>query len=378
VTNHLGVDGVLGDKGRGGGGRILPVEGAQSKTARVVTNHLGVDGVLGDKGRGGGGRILPVEGAQSKTARVVTNHLGVDGVLGHKERGGGGLILPVDRTLVWSGGRVLVRLLYGAGTKVAWFARNTLISKTWAVITESVKQGARVLLWPSGREVAVGSTLRELVEENHVTLELRWSGVGGGVEDDRALFSDHVGAVEAALGRGANVNCTCSILKDTPLHRASDNGNVEVARVLLAVGADLNYKDAREGSTSLHSAARMGRVEMARVLLAAGADINTRNRYGNTALHSAASNNRVEVVQVLLAAGADLNAVGLQGSTPLHWAANNGHPESVEVLLAAGADLNARNDFVSAHPSHCGCSYHTRHLHQTPTFGDLVWSRAVM
>jgi len=140
---------------------------------------------------------------------------------------------------------VLVRLLHAGGPKLAWFARTTPIAKMWDVVGVVVRQGARVLVWPSGGEVAVGAMLGEVVDGNHVTLELRLPGLGGGVEDDEELldasFRGNVGKVEEALGRGANVNCQ-HFMGTRPLHRAAMNGHVEVVQFLLAAGADPNAR----------------------------------------------------------------------------------------------------------------------------------------
>jgi len=214
---------------------------------------------------------------------------------------------------------VLVRLLHGGPPKVAWFPSTTPITKTWDVIANAERQGARLLLLPreSGRKVDLESTLGEIVEGNQLTLELRWAGGGGGWHEDLELYNavgdGHVGQVEAALGRGANVNSPAGSWGSTPLHAAAVNGHVEVAHVLLAARADLNARDRWE-STPLHTAA-LAQVEVAQVLSAAGADVNARDANGNTPLHSASNGSAVvgdrgniEVVQILLAAGADFNA----------------------------------------------------------------------
>jgi len=88
---------------------------------------------------------------------------------------------------------VLVRLLHAGRPKVEWFARTTPITKTWdIIINDAVRQGARVQLWPSGREVALGATLSEIAGGNHVTLELRLPGVGGGAEEDKGAVQQCV------------------------------------------------------------------------------------------------------------------------------------------------------------------------------------------
>lgn len=59
----------------------------------------------------------------------------------------------------------------------------------------------------------------------------------------------------------------------TPLMCAVQNGNIEIAAILLNAGADVNAHDeSMAGSTAVREAAEKGDVEMVRLLLAAGAD----------------------------------------------------------------------------------------------------------
>mmetsp|Transcript_61041 Transcript_61041/g.144210 ORF Transcript_61041/g.144210 Transcript_61041/m.144210 type:complete len:128 (-) Transcript_61041:146-529(-) len=61
----------------------------------------------------------------------------------------------------------------------------TPITEMRKVIGDAMRGGARLLISPTGREVALDATLGQIVDGNHVlTLELRCSGVGGGEEED--------------------------------------------------------------------------------------------------------------------------------------------------------------------------------------------------
>ena len=115
-----------------------------------------------------------------------------------------------------------------------------------------------------------------------------------------------------------------------------------------AVGDALEHGDANahdaEGWTALHIAARNGNVEIARLLLAQpGIDVNVKNKWKSTPLMLAAGVGHLEVVELLLGHAdtkVDLQAA-YYGRTALIEAALNGHLDVVEKLVAHGADVNA-------------------------------------
>jgi ankyrin repeat protein len=125
---------------------------------------------------------------------------------------------------------------------------------------------------------------------------------------------------------------------------AAQNGDLETVKSLLKVNPELVRKIDTLGVTPLHRAAQQGRIDVVRLLLASGADVNAQDKYGNTPLHESALFGHKDVVALLLASKADVNALNKNGETPLHRAAMTGHNDVAELLLANGAGVNAKDN----------------------------------
>lgn len=123
---------------------------------------------------------------------------------------------------------------------------------------------------------------------------------------------------------------------------AAARSDIATVRNLLRQGADVNQA-LGDGTTALHLAAEDGDLELAGLLIYAGADLNAGTRIGAyTPLHLASQNGNTGVVKALLAAGADVHAATANsGVLPVHLAAAAGDPGALETLLEAGADPNA-------------------------------------
>lgn len=187
-------------------------------------------------------------------------------------------------------------------------------------------------------------------------------------------------AVRMLIARGANVNAKEPSYHQTPLMWAISEHHADVVRLLVEHGAELQART-RQGFTALHFAAREGDVEIARLLVAAGMDVNIRSQpdptikgrgptytatisAGSTPLLVATVRGQVPLALFLLEHGADPN-IGDAGFTPLHWAASTwendlanpvfgftdpmggipdrqGKLQLVQSLLARGANPNAR------------------------------------
>jgi ankyrin repeat protein len=143
---------------------------------------------------------------------------------------------------------------------------------------------------------------------------------------------------------------------DDSLHRTLGTaghqwvGAASIIPILLKAGSSVAIRDS-QGETPLHKASENGQVTTVEILLAAGAEIDARLQVGQhrcqcprcpiyggyTALHLAATGNHGATVRTLCSAGASLSALTSSGETALSLAAALGYTNIVEILLAAGA-----------------------------------------
>jgi len=187
------------------------------------------------------------------------------------------------------------------------------------------------------------------------------------------------------LDHGANVNLA-NKGGWTPLYLATDNRNIEngdypvrkgdmdhldFIKILIAKGADVNarMKDSTEtrtvftnqwldenGATAFLRASQSGDLELMKLLLAHGADPKIQTALGVTALQAAAGIGWVEgitsewsqkqtdeAVKLLLDLGLDPNAQADTGRTALHGAAHKGSTQVVQMLFDHGAKLDTRD-----------------------------------
>ena len=87
----------------------------------------------------------------------------------------------------------------------------------------------------------------------------------------------HTVVKSLAIENPQHVHSLCGNEEATPLHLASGEGFLEVARVLIEHGADVTARDGR-GSTPLHNASRNGHVEVVRFLIKHGADVTVQSK----------------------------------------------------------------------------------------------------
>jgi len=93
--------------------------------------------------------------------------------------------------------------------------------------------------------------------------------------------------------------------------------------------------------TPLHKAANQGDVNACKELITSGeVEVNQAGAQDRTALQRAVGGNHIECAKALVELGADINQVDKSGRTPLHWAAIGGHAEAVEYLLDQKAEPN--------------------------------------
>ncbi|MGD2136206.1 MAG: ankyrin repeat domain-containing protein [Gemmatimonadales bacterium] len=138
----------------------------------------------------------------------------------------------------------------------------------------------------------------------------------------------------------------------TALTVAVDVGDPEMVRELLDLGADPTvtlYYGEFDVLSPLGRAVERGQTEIARILLEAGASADVElNAFGWTALMDAASDGRVPLTELLLDYGADTearsNTPGAPGWTAIMWAAQEGYLATARLLADAGAVVEVSSD----------------------------------
>ncbi|MEE0930884.1 MAG: ankyrin repeat domain-containing protein [Acutalibacteraceae bacterium] len=131
----------------------------------------------------------------------------------------------------------------------------------------------------------------------------------------------------------------------TPLLYACENGNYEIAELLIEYGADSNIIGKR-GVTPMIEAMDSSSYDIMKLLLENGADIEYKFR-GNPYLIRAVYSKDVQAVELLLEYGANPNATNSDGFTPLNYIKNiylNNdmtpsfeHQEIIDLLIEYGA-----------------------------------------
>jgi ankyrin repeat protein len=141
------------------------------------------------------------------------------------------------------------------------------------------------------------------------------------------------------------INCLILVLlsscatKQMNLSNASQEGNLEVVKQLIAEGSQVEEKS-ENNTTPLMFAAEKGHVDVVSFLLQQGANVNKKNASGFTALAFAMENFHIDVAEVLLQNGADINAQASLGQTVLMRALYQGNKEVILFLMQNGADPN--------------------------------------
>jgi ankyrin repeat protein len=125
------------------------------------------------------------------------------------------------------------------------------------------------------------------------------------------------------------------------LRHAAAKGDVAATRYFAEVeGADLDEPSSSyHKQTAMHLAANEGQLDVVRYLVAKGADIDAPNKNGSPPLAGALGRHHPEVAEFLLARGADVQVRGRFGGA-LHYAAGGSNLEAARYLLSLGFDVN--------------------------------------
>lgn len=131
----------------------------------------------------------------------------------------------------------------------------------------------------------------------------------------------------------------------TALQAASQNGHVNVIRVLLKHGADPEIED-KDGDRAIHHAAFGNEPEVIDLLasVAGKCDLNARNKRRQTAMHIGVNKVHLNVVRVLVKFHAHVSLQDMDADTPIHDAITKKNDAIIKLLLDANADLSICNN----------------------------------
>ena len=115
---------------------------------------------------------------------------------------------------------------------------------------------------------------------------------------------------------------------------ASENGHIEVVKLLIDAGADVTAMN----NKAIRLASENGHLEVVKLLIGAGADVTAND---NEAIRWVSYNGHIEIVKLLIDAGADVTA---NDNEAIRWASRYGHIEIVKLLIGTGADVTAMNN----------------------------------
>ncbi|XP_021964204.1 E3 ubiquitin-protein ligase mib1 isoform X3 [Folsomia candida] len=179
------------------------------------------------------------------------------------------------------------------------------------------------------------SALLKKLFENHVTGDVTEEFV-------KASANGDFQKCEELLKRGdCEVNCTFS--GHTAMQAASQNGHLDVIRILLNHGADPEVED-KDGDRAVHHAAFGDEPLVIEMMAQSGADLNARNKRRQTALHIGVNKGHLGVVRTLLRLGCHPSLQDLEGDSPIHDSVSKKRDDMLSLLLDHNADVTLTNN----------------------------------
>jgi ankyrin repeat protein len=168
--------------------------------------------------------------------------------------------------------------------------------------------------------------------------DLNAEDAGGMSELMRAIGNGYLEVVKLLINNGAAIQQSPRY-PESPLERALNIKNFEIAKVLVQAGVDVNSANTATGIRPLEHAIYGKNPEAVEFLLKNHAVPNFYHN-GVSPLNLALRNNDHVIAQTLIQGGADVNAISPDtGFTPLISAIYAGNKAAVEFLLDKGADL---------------------------------------
>jgi ankyrin repeat protein len=154
-----------------------------------------------------------------------------------------------------------------------------------------------------------------------------------------AAQSGQIEAIKLLISLGAKVNGDQG---SSPLYEAMSHKKWEAAKLLLAAGADI--AKLKPNPSYLFDALASNELGILKLLIEYGVDINAVGSYSDkTLLSEAVKNNNLDAVKLLLEHGADVNIKYYGGETALRMAIWGNNVTVVKLLLEHGADINEKD-----------------------------------
>ena len=158
-----------------------------------------------------------------------------------------------------------------------------------------------------------------------------------------ALLKGFDDLAELLSDRGADVNIR-NATGDTPLIIAARHSNLKLANKLIENGADVNKTNTTYNGGPLEYAKD---IPMMNLLLAHGAEIGHLSRHGSVIHEHVLTKDRA-LISYLIKHGADINQLDREMQTPLHSVLQNDYKNDVDIafvkfLVENGADLAVKN-----------------------------------
>lgn len=160
------------------------------------------------------------------------------------------------------------------------------------------------------------------------------------------------------LELGGSIDATDD-LGQKPIHVAAQNNFSDVAKIFLELHPQLVMATSKDGNTCAHIAAMQGSVRVIEELMKFDRTgvINVRNKLtDSTPLQLAAEGGHAEVVKALVRAGASTTDENKSGFTAVHLAAQNGHGQVLEVMRSSGS-LRTSSKKLGLTPLHVAAYY---------------------
>eukprot|EP00919_Chromeraceae_sp_WS-2016_P005322 GHVR01012541.1.p1 GENE.GHVR01012541.1~~GHVR01012541.1.p1 ORF type:complete len:1050 (+),score=256.13 GHVR01012541.1:34-3150(+) len=230
-----------------------------------------------------------------------------------------------------------------------------------------IDENKNSILYRASRDGHV-SLVKEIYKNKHFKEDGGTSGLMGACE------GGHIDIVNFLLDNKVDVNLKDKN-KQTAIHFASMNGNVEIVQKLIKYGASINISTLVEQETPLMRAAALGKTDVVRALLEHKATIDLKDAGGNsavsigfigghrgvvTALHKHMLQNNIKfifpyiltetyegIARDLIDSGADVNS-GVNGA-PMTVAAYLGQYEFLKFLIEKHADIKPiSKDIINA------------------------------